>query len=82
MRSKEYEAYMRSAAWQKKREERLAVDDYKCVMCGRPLAKCKSCQIHHANYSRLGNENVLTDLVSLCGSCHRKIHNYYNRKQA
>lgn len=50
-------------------------------MCGGPLDKIKSVQVHHITYKNLGNENVLTDLCTLCGSCHKKIHNYYNRKR-
>lgn len=34
--SKEYDNYMKSDVWAAKREERLQLDDNKCVMCGRP----------------------------------------------
>lgn len=75
-----YENYIRSAAWQLKREERLKIDDYKCAMCGRPQDKTKNgLQVHHISYRRLGNEIVYEDLVSLCPNCHRKIHQFYKR---
>ena len=79
-----YRKYMQSEAWQAKKQQRLEIDGYKCVMCGKPLSKCKSMplQCHHITYARLGHENVHTDLVTLCGSCHRKIHNYYQRKKS
>ncbi|WP_418417549.1 HNH endonuclease [Blautia sp.] len=51
-------------------------------MCGRPESKCKNgLQMHHITYERLGHENALTDLVSLCPACHVKIHKYYGRRR-
>ena len=46
------------------------------------LDKIKSVQVHHITYKNLGNENVLTDICTLCGSCYKKTHNYYNCKRA
>ena len=81
MHSSMYESYMRSPEWEKKRKERLAIDGYKCVMCGRPLETCKkkSLDVHHISYENLGNENVYTDLVTLCSTCHRNLHKYLKR---
>ena len=85
--SKEYDDYIKSDAWQHKRERRLEIDEQKCVMCGRPSNKCrKGLNVHHVRYYRdgksiLGNENVWKDLCTLCSSCHRKLHNFYERKQ-
>lgn len=81
MKTQEYKDYMRSNEWKVKKRERIAIDQG-CVMCGRPLDKIRSIQVHHITYQRLGNENVLTDLCTLCGSCHKKLHNFYNRKRA
>ena len=81
MQTQEYKDYMRSNEWKVKKRERIAIDQG-CVMCGRPLDKIRSIQVHHITYQRLGNENVLTDLCTLCGSCHKKLHNFYNRKIA
>ena len=77
MQTQEYKNYMRSEAWEAKKRERIAIDGG-CCMCGRPLDKIRSVQVHHKN---LGNENVLTDICTLCGSCHKKIHNFYNRRR-
>ena len=85
--SKEYDEYIKSEAWQHKRELRLKIDDYKCVMCGRPAEKCRNgLTVHHVVYSRngksvIGCENVWSDLCSLCFPCHDKLHRYYERKQ-
>ena len=81
MQTQEYKAYMRSNEWKVKKRERIAIDQG-CVMCGRPLDKIRSIQVHHITYQRLGNENVLTDLCTLCGSCHKELHNFYNRRRA
>lgn len=81
----EYDRYMRSDAWSRKRAERLELDDNKCVMCGRNNGlrkdgKTPILQVHHIHYSNLGVE-PMEDLVSLCAGCHRKIHRYYKRKR-
>lgn len=78
--SQEYKKYMRSPEWEQKKQERIAIDGG-CVMCHRPLDRIRKIQVHHITYKNLGHEDVLTDLCTLCGSCHQKIHNYYNRKR-
>lgn len=75
-----YERYIRSPAWQKKRRQRMAIDR-QCVMCHKPLWLIEDVQIHHIHYKNLGNEDVMNDICTLCGECHIKIHNYYNRKR-
>lgn len=85
--TKEYDSYIKSQLWQEKRSERLQIDGDKCVMCGRPASKCRSgLNVHHIRYTRngqsiLGKEDVMKDLCTLCSPCHRKLHNYYERKQ-
>lgn len=80
MQTEFYKKYMKSEEWEQKKQERIAIDNC-CVMCQRPLNKIRSLQVHHITYQNLGHENVLTDLCTLCGTCHKKIHNYYNRKR-
>lgn len=80
MQSAFYKQYMRSEAWAEKKRQRMEIDHNCCVMCGRPAEKTRNgLQVHHVTYKRLGHEDVLTDLCTLCGSCHKKIHNYYDR---
>lgn len=81
MHTEFYKKYMKSDKWQSKKQERIAIDKG-CVMCGRTLEQIKSIQVHHITYKNLGNENVLEDICTLCGSCHKKIHNFYRRKRA
>lgn len=61
--------YYNSPEWAKKRNERLKLDGYKCARCGFTRAL----QVHHINYDRLFNEDVSTDLVTLCKKCHNEI---------
>ena len=83
MRSVEYNQYITSAAWEAKKEERKKVDGYRCVCCGRSEEHTRrGLQVHRITYERLGHENVYTDLCTVCGSCHKKIHAYYNRKRS
>lgn len=81
--TKQYDVYMKSDAWAAKREERLRLDDNKCVMCGRPNGLQKDgvtpiLQVHHICYKNLFRE-PMEDLVSVCPSCHQKLHRYYRR---
>lgn len=79
--SKQYEEYLKSDEWEQKKEQRMKVDNYSCVMCGRNREHCRTLQVHHISYKRLGHENIFTDLCTVCGSCHKKLHNYYNRQR-
>lgn len=80
MQSEFYRQYMRSEEWQRKKQQRLEIDNHACCMCGRPESKTRNgLQIHHISYRRLGNENVYEDICSLCPACHLKIHRFYNR---
>ena len=69
----------RRRAWEEKKKQRMQLDGFKCVMCGRSIDHCKTLQVHHITYRNLGYENIRTDLCTVCGSCHKKLHNYYNR---
>ena len=66
-------AYLRSYKWQDKRKAVLIRDSYTCQKCtasGIPL------DVHHLHYKNIGNE-PLTDLVSLCRTCHDEVHKIY-----
>lgn len=71
MTSEEYRDYLMSEEWQKKREQRIEIDDGRCVFCGEKVAHPV---VHHLTYKHLGFENVWTDLVTTCETCHEKIH--------
>lgn len=68
--SKEYDEYFKTDAWQEKRKQRLKIDGYKCALCG----KSEKLEVHHLTYKSFGNENVESDLISLCKECHDFAH--------
>jgi hypothetical protein len=86
------EDYYRSAAWQRKRQQRLDHDQYTCQGCGitaTQLAELDwpSLQVHHKNagppdyrYPSFGNEQ-LTDLLTLCSQCHDGITDSVRRQR-
>lgn len=66
---KEYDNYISSEQWLKKREEVFAE---KWRMCEKCLSMHNLC-IHHWTYVRLGNE-LIKDLFVLCNKCHFELH--------
>ena len=73
--------------WLNKRELRLKTDEYKCQECkryGRP--KAKATMVHHIiPYAWCKLYNVLLaldlkNLISLCDTCHGKMHNKVDGK--
>lgn len=67
-----YQKYLETEWWQKIRTERLKIDGFKCVYCG----KDKNLQVHHTDYSKgWFHEDPRQDLVTLCKDCHmKKVH--------
>lgn len=66
----DYENYIKSPAWNLKKEE-----TYK--LFGKQCKKCKSdkqLHVHHMTYDRLFDEDVKKDLVVLCKTCHFEYH--------
>lgn len=62
-----YRGYIVSPGWRRKRAK--FGKDKSCYICG---AKTRL-QLHHRTYKRLFRERK-GDLVWLCGSCHKKLH--------
>lgn len=73
--NKKQEYIKNSPIWQEKRKERLSKDNNRCYSCDTT----KRLQVHHITYKRLYNENI-TDLVTLCRSCHQEVHTKYGYK--
>lgn len=69
MIDQKYIEYLKSPEWQRKRNERLRMDGYKCARCGFPRALT----VHHINYNNIYHEDVANDLITLCKKCHEKI---------
>lgn len=70
----EYATYLDSPEWFAKRDLVLERDNHLCQ------AQCDGCtkranHVHHLTYKHLFNE-PLFDLVSVCRSCHNKVHGH------
>jgi len=66
--------------WERKRLRVLKNDKYECQNCKRFYKTTTAQVVHHIffyeDYSELGLTNW--NLVSLCNSCHNKMHNRHN----
>ena len=68
IRQRQYKEYLKSPKWKAKRAAALKRDKGMCRLCGEFAT-----QVHHATYKRRGKERI-SDLTSLCQSCHEKFH--------
>lgn len=67
---KTHEAFIRSREW-KEIKKRLFLSKLKiCEKCGSKI----NIEVHHINYDRFGGNELESDLMVLCRSCHKKIH--------
>ena len=74
----DYDEYINSIAWKKKRGQRIKIDHYHCQMCG---ATNVLLNVHHITYESFGNEDM-KDLITLCPACHERVHRELKGKDA
>jgi 5-methylcytosine-specific restriction endonuclease McrA len=67
----EYNAYIKSFKWKKKKIEFYQQYKRKCQGCG----KVNDIHVHHRSYEHFGNE-FLHELRAVCSKCHKKIHDF------
>lgn len=72
-----YEDYLKTKEWRDKKTKRLVFDNWECGICHDNLSS--GYETHHINYSRLGNEDIEHDLISLCRKCHETFHNFWEK---
>jgi hypothetical protein len=65
----DYKEYLNGDHWKGVAKKKRKSSDNRCEKCG---AKGKI-SVHHKNYKNLHHESM-KDLLSLCDSCHKKIH--------
>jgi len=65
----DYKDYLESDLWAAIKKVLFRHRGYKCEICGTG----KNLTVHHLTYDRIGAEN-LDDLLVVCKSCHRQIH--------
>jgi hypothetical protein len=68
-----YKQYLATKHWKKRRARALDLANYKCQKCGIS-SKSAKLHVHHLSYDNLGKESD-DELMVLCSSCHRKVHN-------
>ena len=69
----EYLDSLNSPEWRDKARAAKARAGWQCMLC----PSTKELEAHHRTYVRLKNE-LLSDLVVLCDSCHRKHHGTFD----
>lgn len=74
-----YNDYLQSEEWDKKRQQRLVIDNFRCQMCHGYGTQRNPLQVHHITYRNIYKEDVFRDLVTLCRDCHLGIHHMMNR---
>lgn len=79
MTTEEYSIYLLSPEWKRIAEKRKEIDNHACCMCGCTGTMNNPLQVHHLSYRNVGNENVYTDVMTLCRICHKSIHKAMNR---
>lgn len=73
-----YEQYLKTEKWKALKRERLEIDSYTCQQCGCDVDYYSS-HCHHITYKNLYNENVNTQLTTLCKKCHNMVHNWHGK---
>lgn len=73
-----YEQYLKTEKWKALKRERLEIDSYTCQQCGCDVDYYSS-NCHHITYKNLYNENVNTQLTTLCKECHNMVHNWHGK---
>ena len=68
----EYESYLKSDEWNRKRSVIMKKYDSICVLCFN-----KAVNVHHLTYDRIYLEDE-RDLIPLCKSCHEFVHGINN----
>ncbi len=69
-RAMNYQAYLKTPHWKKKRKKIIARDKH-CMLCG----STEHLVVHHNNYKNIGHEHD-GDLVCLCSKHHNAYHAY------
>lgn len=70
--SLQYVNYIRSQAWQERRQRALRRAQWRCQVCGDaypPRVSRARLQVHHVSYKNLGDEPD-EDLTVMCVYCH------------
>lgn len=75
-----YREHLSSPSWLAKRQARLEIDGHRCQTCLHDGSQWRL-EVHHKTYERLGNEDVLRDLITLCSQCHEAVTTVIRRRR-
>lgn len=78
-RRMDYESYIKTPEWKQVKKNRLAFDNWRCCICHKTINEGDRYETHHMLYTRLGHEQIETDVISLCPNCHQSFHNAWER---
>lgn len=67
-----YLTYLESDTWAKLRNKALERDNYHCSICKSPY----NLEVHHLKYPDVLGTEPLSDLITLCSNCHKKLEEY------
>lgn len=74
MRKREYDVYITSPTWSRRKSAFFSKHPKVCSACGSK----EQIHLHHHTYDRVGGQELDDDLVPLCQSCHNLVHRYYS----
>lgn len=72
-REREYSRYIDSPTWREKKREFWSQNPKQCAACGFTM----QLHVHHMTYERFGGNELMSDLIGLCGMCHTDVHNLH-----
>jgi hypothetical protein len=75
--NEKYAAYLSSEQWKAIRAARIRKDRSRCQGCGIR----EDLHVHHRTYERFTRERI-SDLITLCESCHALVHDTHRRMQS
>lgn len=70
LKSMPYKNYLKTEHWLNRRKKHLESANFRCQVCNRNE---NTLDVHHRTYERRGEE-LFTDLIVLCRSCHDLFH--------
>ena len=79
MDNEKYKQYLKSEKWKAIARRRMEIDNFECQGCGCRGTSTNMLEIHHLSYKHIYNEDIYTDLVSVCHNCHKTIHAVMDR---
>lgn len=73
---RKYKELLKDGRWQVRKTDIMLRDGFKCQMCGAEASGGVTLNVHHLRYKRntMPWDYADEDLVTLCESCHQKVH--------